>query len=126
MLEVLEQLTPPVQQILEDPDLAVAGVTAGSIAVYAFVAEGGAIKAEYEISDLNQAEISERREELAAEIETDSFLRETYNRFTKPWTDGKLSAYEEANETYSTYNPKVEDPEYFNQIYTDDELEEEA
>lgn len=123
MLEPLEQLMPPVQQMLEDPKVAAAGVTAGSIAVYAFVAEGAAIKAEYEVSDLSEAEISERKEELAAEIETDSFLRETYNRFRKPWKDGKLSAYQEASDE-SNYRPKIEDPEYVNQIYTDNQLEE--
>jgi len=123
MLEILEQLSPPVQQMLEDPKLAVAGATAGSIALYAFVAEGGQIKAEYELSDLNQNKISERKEELASEIETDSFVKETYNRFLHPWTDGKLSAYQEADETHSTYTPKVEDPDYFNQKYTDEQLE---
>lgn len=123
MIELLEQLSPPVQQMLEDPEIAVAGATAGSIALYAFVATGGHIKGEYEISDLDQGEISERKEELAAEIETDSFLRETYNRFSKPWTDGKLSAYQSADETHSTYIPEVDDPEYFNQLYTDKQLE---
>lgn len=124
MLEILEQLSPPVQQMLEDPKIAAAGAAAGSIALYAFVAEGGQIKAEYEISDLNQDEISERKEELASEIERDSFVRETYRRFSQPWTDGKLSAYQEADETHSTYTPRIEDPDYFNQLYSDEQLEE--
>ncbi len=124
MIELLENLTPPVEQMLEDPKIAAAGVTAGSIALYAFIAEGGQIKAEYEISDMDNDQITERREELSERIETDSFFKETYNRFRHPWVDGKLSAYQEADQNHSNYTPKVEDPEYFNQLYTDDQLEE--
>lgn len=124
MLELLEQLSPPVQQMLEDPKIAAAGVTAGSIAVYAFVAEGGQFKADYEIRDLDSEQITERREELEEQIETGTIYGDVYNMFRHPWTDGKLSAYQEADENHSNYTPKVEDPEYFNQLYTEEQLEE--
>lgn len=123
MIELLEQMMPPVEQMLEDPTIGVAAATAGSIAVYAFISEGGQIKADYEISELDQEEISERKRELSSEIETESFAKETYNRLRHPWIDGKLSAYQEADKNHSTYNPPVENPEYFNQIYTDEEIE---
>jgi|GEM_PF-621008 hypothetical protein len=124
MLEMLEQLSPPIQQMLEDPKIAAAGLGAGSIATYAFIAQAGALKADYEISDMENQEISERRKELTKKIETDTIYSEVYNMFRHPWTDGKLSAYQQADENHFTYIPKIEDPEYFNQIYTDERLEE--
>lgn len=123
MIEYLEQLKVPAEQILNNPQIAVAGAAAGSIALEAFISEAGYIQAGREIEDLEQNEISERKNELSEEIKRESFLNETYRRFSKPWTDGKLSAYEEADEDHRTYLPKVEDPEYFNQIYTQDMLE---
>ena len=123
MLEYLEQLKVPAEQILNNPEIAVAGALAGSIAMEAFVSEAGYIRAEQEIEELDQNEIWERKDDLSDQIERDSFFHETYRRFTNPWTDGKLSAYEEADDEHRNYFPELDDPEYFNQLYTQEMLE---
>ena len=115
-------LDPPIQQMLDDPKLGAAGLGIGYILVYTAVNTRGQIKAEDEITELSQDEIYERRKELAAEIKSDSIFKKAYNILTKPKIEGELSVYRETDESYLDYTDRVEDPEYFNQLYTDEKL----
>lgn len=123
MLELLEQLTPPAEKLLEDPSVATAGLTAGSIAFYTFVIAGGQLKAEYEIRGREQEYIAEKHKEIEEKIHSSTSTEDIYLKLRHPWLNGKLSTYENFDQS-SECSEINENQEYFNQIYSDKKLEE--
>jgi hypothetical protein len=132
MQELLEQAvnSPQVQYVLENPDVAVAGATAGLIAGGSFVGFAGQAQGEREIDSLDQEfedveayeqAVLERKEELAEEIERESALREIYNHLRHAYTSGKLGAFEE--EETRIKGSKFDTPdEFYNQKFSDEDL----
>lgn len=135
MQELLEQAVnnPHVQYILENPDVAVAGALAGSVPVAAAVSTAGQVQGEREIERLEQKfdseqayeqAVLERKEELAEEIERESAAREIYMHIVHGYTSGKLGAFEEEETRIeSPRSEREEDLEFYNQKFTDEELE---
>lgn len=134
MQEILEQAmnSPQVQYLLENPNVAVAGVTAGSIAACAFVGMYGQVKGEREIEALDrefdsvekyEEAVLERKEELAEEIETESAVREIYNHIRHAYTSGRLGAFEQEETRIKGSNFGTVDGDFYNQKFSDEDLE---
>lgn len=133
MQELLEPVvnSPQVQYVLENPMVAAAGATASSVAVGAAVGFAGQVKGEREIDHLDQQfendeayedAVLERKEELAEEVERESFWRETYNHIRHAYTSGKLGAFEEEETKIKGSTLNTPD-EYYNQKFSDKDLE---
>lgn len=133
MQEFFEQAinSPQLQYILENPGVAVAGATAGSIALTSFTGFAGQIQGEREIEALNEeSETDEgyekaffdRKEELAEEIERDSALREIYNHIRHAYKSGKLGAFEDEEISIRGSDFGRVDGEYYNQKFSDEDL----
>ncbi len=125
MFEYLEPVvnSPAVEQMLEDPS-AVAGLaTMGVVGTYVSFFGAGSLKAKHEIyQEEDEETIQDRGEELESFIGEDDIFKEMYNMVKHPYLSGKFSAYhkEDSSET-EVLSP--EEAEYFDQIYTDEDLE---